>query len=193
VGAARDRIAEAVEQEIERLRELRPYLESRIDRASSILVVQLSSRPRARPVWVRVQGNRKRFLVSSLSEAGAVYVVDPEDWSCSCPDYRRRDQACKHALAAYVLKRVARGPRKGCSTCERGWVFLGEEVVDPETGEVGEVINPTRCRRCELGLSDDDVQRWLESRGGSPPERALRIRTNTACAARPATRRPSRR
>src|SRR5215207_6384852 len=58
----RDRIAQAVEKEIERLRKLRPELDSRIDRAASILVMQLSSHPRFRPVRVRVQGVRVRFL-----------------------------------------------------------------------------------------------------------------------------------
>jgi hypothetical protein len=61
-------------------------------------------------------------------------------------------------------------------------VFIGEEIVDPGTGEVAEVINPTRCRRCGDGLTHDDVQRWLEaqrwifakSRGTNPHEYALR-------------------
>ncbi len=159
----REALAEAVEREIGRLRELRPHLESRIDRASGILVVQLSSRPRSRPMRVRVQGDKARFLVNSLSEAGAVYVVNPDDWSCSCPDFHRRDQPCKHSICCYVLKRVARRPRKGCAACYGGWVYLGEEVLDPATVEIAEAINPVRCTRCSGGLSHDDVQHWLES------------------------------
>lgn len=160
---AKELLAERVEEELHRLREARPHLDDRIDRASSILVVQLSSRPRTRPVRVRIHGRKARFLVSSLTSAGEVYVVDPDDWRCSCPDFNRRNQACKHVLASYILRRVARGSRKGCSACDRGWVFIGEEIVDPGTGEVAEVINPTRCRRCGDGLDHAYVQRWLES------------------------------
>ena len=42
-------------------------------------------------------------------------------------------------------------------------MFIGEELVNPATGEVAEVINPVRCRRCRDGLSHDFVPRWLES------------------------------
>jgi hypothetical protein len=52
---------------------------------------------------------------------------------------------------------------RGCAACERGWVFVGEEIVDPKSGEVVEAINPVRCKRCRDGLSEEDVQRWLES------------------------------
>jgi hypothetical protein len=104
-------MAAAVEREIERLRELRPALESRLDRASGLLVTQVSCPPRSRPVRVRVHGEKAWFLVNSLASAGAVYSVDPANWRCSCPDFNRRNQACKHVLAAYVLKRVAQGAR----------------------------------------------------------------------------------
>jgi hypothetical protein len=69
-----------------------------------------------------------------------------------------------------------------CAACDRGWVFLGEEIVDPESGEVVEAINPVRCTRCGGGLSCDDVRRWLESqrwifarsRADNPHEYCLR-------------------
>src|SRR4051812_44801452 len=64
-AANRERIAEAVEEELERLRKLKPGLESRIDRASGILLLQLASPPRTRPVRVRIHGGEARFLVSS--------------------------------------------------------------------------------------------------------------------------------
>src|SRR5215210_6001033 len=161
----RDRIAQAVEREIERLRKLRPELDSRIDRAASILVMQLSSRPRSRPVRVRISKNgTARFLVNSATVGGGVYVVDPKSWECNCPDaHRRSEKGCKHSITCYVLERVARVLRKGCSACHGGWVYIGEGIVDPQSGEVAEAINPVRCRRCGGGLSHDFVQRWLES------------------------------
>ena len=74
----RDQIAQAVEKELERLRELRPELDSRIDRAASILVMQLASNPRSRPVRVRIsKDGTARFLVDSATVGGGVYVVDP--------------------------------------------------------------------------------------------------------------------
>jgi len=45
-----------------------------------------------------------------------------------------------------------------------GWVYLGEEIVDPASGEVAEAINPVRCRRCGDGLSHEEVRRFLEAR-----------------------------
>jgi hypothetical protein len=52
---------------------------------------------------------------------------------------------------------------RGCAACERGWEFRGEAIVDPDSGEVVEAINPVRCKHCRDGLSEEDVQRWLES------------------------------
>jgi hypothetical protein len=161
----RDRIAQAVEREIERLRKLRPALDSRIDRAASILVMQLSSNPRSRPVRVRIsKDGTAKFLVDSATVGGGVYVVDPKRWECNCPDaHRRSEKGCKHSITCYVLERVARLPKKGCSACHEGWVYIGEEIVDPESGEITEAINPVRCRCCGDGLSHSYVQGWLES------------------------------
>ncbi len=167
----REKIAEAVERELTLLREARPHLESRIDRAAGLLVVQLSSPPRTRPIRVRVRKDGKRvFLVDSLSSGGAVYEVDPAAWSCSCPDHHRRDQACKHVVSSYVLKRAAReasGARKGCRVCVDGWVYMGEEVVDSESGEVVTALNPRRCRRCTPveppHLTDEEMREWMAS------------------------------
>jgi hypothetical protein len=39
----RDRIAQAIEAEIERIREARPHLSSRLDRASNLILLQLAS------------------------------------------------------------------------------------------------------------------------------------------------------
>jgi hypothetical protein len=166
-AANRERIAEAVEEELERLRKLKPGLESRIDRASGILLLQLASPPRTRPVRVRIHGGEARFLVSSSSVGGAVYAVNPKRWSCNCPDFYRRSAACKHVLASYVLKRAARGAPKGCQVCVDGWVYIGEDVIDSSTGEVSTFYNPIRCRRCAgvhpPYLTDGELQEWMAS------------------------------
>ncbi len=101
-------IAERVEEELARLREARPHLADRLDRASNILVCHLSSPPRSRPIRCRVRANgHPVLLISSLTTAGTVYVVDPGDWSCSCPDFHRRRQACKHAICGWIISRAS--------------------------------------------------------------------------------------
>jgi hypothetical protein len=90
-----------VEEALARLREARPHLESRLDRAATIVVVHLSSAARTRPIRCRIRiDGRRAYLVSSLTSGSAVYEVDPRSWSCSCPDYHRRGTACKHGIAA---------------------------------------------------------------------------------------------
>jgi hypothetical protein len=100
-------IAERIEQELARVRAARPVLSSRISRAENILVTHLSCR-RQRVIRVRVRDGRPRFLVSG--SGGAVYVVDPETWGCSCPDHHRRGKGCKHALACWALWRASARP-----------------------------------------------------------------------------------
>lgn len=144
IPAKLDCIAESVEREIERLKELRPTLEARIDRAASILVLQLSSRRDHSPMRVRVGADKRpRVLVASSTAGGAVYVVDPTDWSCTCPDYHRRggEGVCKHAVATFLLWRVGKHPR-GCPACHGGTVYLTHEEGGQERTE------PMPCRRC---------------------------------------------
>ena len=104
-----ERIAEAVERELARIKAARPSLASRAERAENILVTHLSCR-RARVIRVRVSGaaGGARFLVNG--SGGAVYVVNPSDWSCSCPDAHRRGKGCKHALACWALERASARP-----------------------------------------------------------------------------------
>jgi SWIM zinc finger len=162
-------LAERVEAELDRLRVARPALADRLDRAAGILLLQLSSPPRLRPVRVRVGAAGARFLVSSVTARGCVYVVDPRSWSCSCPDWHRRDgtSPCKHGLAAFILWRAGRRQEeKGCERCYRGWVFLGEQVVDRDSGEVVEAYNPVPCRHCRGDdkppyMSDDELAEWM--------------------------------
>lgn len=102
-----EQIAEAVERELERVRAARPTLASRVERAGNILVTHLSCR-RQRVIRVRVRDGRPRFLVSG--SAGAVYIVNPASWECSCPDHHRRGAGCKHALACWALWRASARP-----------------------------------------------------------------------------------
>ncbi|MDP9476574.1 MAG: SWIM zinc finger family protein [Actinomycetota bacterium] len=90
-----EQIAERIEQELVRVRAKRPELASRISRAENIIMTHLSCR-RARVIRVRVRDERPRFLVNGSE--GAVYVVDPSDWSCTCPDHHRHGKGCKHSL-----------------------------------------------------------------------------------------------
>ena len=100
-------IAERVERELARVRAARPALSSRVSRAEGIIVTHLSCR-RQRVIRVRVRDGRPRFLVSGSE--GAVYVVDPTSWSCTCPDAHRHGKGCKHALACWAMSRVGSPP-----------------------------------------------------------------------------------
>ena len=102
--AGAEKIAGRVEAELERLKAARPHLAARIARAGDIVVTHLSCR-RQSVIRVRVAGGRARFLVRGSK--GAVYVVDPTDWSCSCPDHHRRGTACKHSIACWALWRTS--------------------------------------------------------------------------------------
>ncbi len=44
--------------------------------------------------------------------------------------------------------------RPSCPACYEGVVYLGELVVDEETGEAVEVVHPVPCRRC---ADDEDL------------------------------------
>ena len=39
-----------------------------------------------------------------------MYVVDPSDWSCTCPDHHRRGANCKPALTCWALSRASARP-----------------------------------------------------------------------------------
>ena len=137
-----------VEAELDRLRAARPALSARIDRAASILLLQLSSPPRLRPMRVRVGPQGVRFLIRSATSSGVVYAVDPRSWSCTCPDFHRRPSpaACKHGICSWILYKIAMST---CYVCDgRGLVHLGIEVTDEATGEVREAAHSVRCRRC---------------------------------------------
>jgi len=149
-----------------------------VDRAATILVVHLSSPPRSRPIRCRVRrGGKRVLLVESLSAGGVTYEVDPDNWTCSCPDFHRKGTGCKHGVTSWALWKAAL-PREvaahvervqeiddrvqreaahdddeeeeaGCDVCHgTTWVFLAEDVRDSRTGETSKAHNPVRCRRC---------------------------------------------
>ena len=128
-------IAETMERDIARLKAARPTLTSRIERAEHILVTQLSTANGSRPVKVRVHADGSRsYTVRSGSKLCRSYLVDQSSFSCDCPDHRRRQAACKHALACWVLERACRpspeplGSGEGeCSGC--GGRFAGRELT----------------------------------------------------------------
>lgn len=141
-------LADAVEEALATLRAARPHLESRLDRAATIVVVHLSSAARTRPIKVRVRKNgRPVFLVASLTSGGAIYEVNPTDWSCSCPDFRRRGAACKHGIAAWILANA------GTRTAPQAVDEDGKEGAEVPAGADGTVG----------GLTHAEVGRWLES------------------------------
>ncbi len=130
-----DTIAADVERELARVRAARPGLASRVERAGNIVVTHLSCR-RQRMIRVRVREGRARFLVSG--SGGAVYVVNPGDWSCSCPDHHRRGAGCKHSIACWALWRASARP-----------ALPGVEVAEG----LREVVAASPLRTC-AGCSD---------------------------------------
>jgi len=142
-----DDLAGRIEEELGRLREKRPALSDRIDRAEYILVTHLAC-PRQRPIRVRVRQGRPRFLVNG--SGGSVYVVDPGTWGCSCPDHHRRDATCKHAIAAYVLVRASRPTPKlpACTAC--GGRFRHGELIEVthEDGSLTWFPGDLLCKAC---------------------------------------------
>jgi hypothetical protein len=58
----------------------------------------------------RVEAHGDLYTVES-SEGGFWYTVDLEGQRCSCKDYRRREEACKHLYAVTIFN--ARGCRRG--------------------------------------------------------------------------------
>ncbi len=129
-------VAENMERDIARLKAARPRLAGRIERAEHILVTQLSTTNGSRPVKVRVHADGSRsYTVRSGSRLCRSYAVSPASWSCECPDHRRRQAACKHALACWVLERAYRPSPESlgtegseCSGC--GGHFAGRDLTE---------------------------------------------------------------
>ena len=156
-------IVERVERELARVRAARPALASRVSRAENILVTHLSCR-RQHLIRVRANADGARFLVSG--SGGAVYVVNPGDWSCSCPDHHRRGAGCKHSIACWALWRASARP-----------VLPAFTVVTTDAAAVAEGSGPYELRGCP-GCLDGlvyDGQRgaWVDHEGCSGTGRAM--------------------
>jgi hypothetical protein len=151
-------IAEAVENVLGRLKDARPRLGSRVDRAATYLTVQLSTSARTRPIKCRIRkGGRRVYLVSILTSGGVTYEVNPADWSCSCPDHLRHGPGCKHGLGCWVLATANRPLPKSrpaespCEVC--GAAFARERLIEVGEGPAEEILNPGMrvCRMCARG------------------------------------------
>jgi hypothetical protein len=119
-AADREVLAERIEVEIAQIRAAGPALESRLNRASTLLVTQLSCSSSLRPIRARIAADGTcRFLVSSSYSPRTTYRVVPGTFECSCPD-ARRGKGCKHSLACFILEKAARTQKKGCSACDCG-------------------------------------------------------------------------
>ena len=170
-SAPLERIAQAVERELERLKAARPHLAPRISRAENILVTHLSCR-RQRVIRVRAAGGRARFLVSGSK--GAVYVVDPRSWECSCPDHHRRGAACKHSIACWALWRASARPAPEQQPEASAPPALEPEGIPSElleeldqAGRGRRSLRRDRVRRdCELPVVDPDVLERMAERMG---------------------------
>jgi hypothetical protein len=140
-------LAATVEAELDRLRSARPGLALRIARAEHMLATHLSCR-QAQLIRIRCRGASFRFLVSG--SAGAVYVVDPTSWLCSCPDHHRRDAACKHSIACWVLSKVTRATTRAktpqCDGCHAS--FSVRDLFDVGEGNMTFYEGERVCREC---------------------------------------------
>lgn len=102
------RVQEIVEQ-LDRIKEARPSLASRVERAEHIITTQLSVSNGSRPVRVRLlAGGTHEYRVRSGSKLQREYTIDPMTWTCTCPDHERRNAACKHVVACFTLERLVR-------------------------------------------------------------------------------------
>jgi hypothetical protein len=118
-----------------------------------LLVSSLSCR-RQRVIRMRANAAGARFIVDG--SGGAVYVVNPGDWSCSCPAHYRRGSGCQHALACWALAKAAgrrasarTGALHPCASC--GDAVLGHEAVEvgPDKAQMGDAFKGQRfCRQC---------------------------------------------
>jgi uncharacterized Zn finger protein len=101
------RVQQVVE-ELERIKEARPSLASRVERAEHIIVTQMSVGNGSRPVRVRLlAGGAHKYFVRSGSKLQREYVIDPMTWTCNCPDHAKRSAACKHVIACFTLEKVS--------------------------------------------------------------------------------------
>jgi hypothetical protein len=96
-------------EELDRIKEARPSLASRVERAEHIIVTQMSVSNGSRPVRVRLHADgTHEYRVRSGSKLQREYTIDPLSWTCDCPDHSKRNAACKHVVACFTLERLVR-------------------------------------------------------------------------------------
>jgi hypothetical protein len=79
------------------------------------------------------------YLVPSCAGQGS-YTVDYNEETCSCPDFRRHGETCKHIYCVGIS--LAKRRRLVCA-CVDGWVYIG---FDDEHGQERQASY--RCQRC---------------------------------------------
>ncbi len=100
------RITQVVDT-LDRIKEARPSLASRVERAEHIIVTQMSGSNGSRPVRVRLHADgTHRYFVRSGSKLQREYTINPLSWTCDCPDHAKRSAACKHVIACFALERL---------------------------------------------------------------------------------------
>jgi hypothetical protein len=100
------RVTQVVE-ELERIKEARPSLASRVERAEHIICVQMSVSNGSRPVRVRLHADgTHQYRVRSGSKLQREYTINPLSWTCDCPDHAKRGAVCKHVIACFALERL---------------------------------------------------------------------------------------
>jgi SWIM zinc finger len=94
------------------------------------------------------------YLVPGCTGRG-FYSVDDREETCDCPDFLYSGENCKHILAVGVLMAKTMAARARLRrdeatphACDSGWVWIGQIVVDPETGEETEEFAQYLCRKC---------------------------------------------
>ncbi len=81
-----------------------PELHARLDRAAALV--------QAGAVEPSLTGIPLWYVRSQTARDGHYYVVTERErgpWHCTCPDFERRANWCKHALAAAISKRIGEG------------------------------------------------------------------------------------
>jgi ribosomal protein S27E len=122
-------------------------------------------------IHVRVRDGRPRFLVNG--SGGAVYVVDPNGWGCSCPDAHRRGKGCKHSLACWALWRASARPANRVAV---GGAAVGLMVAESAAGgadgascrpdEARGTYEKRECPSCFEGqVYDDQAGSWVACGG----------------------------
>lgn len=96
-------LAQATERVLEILREARPEMGGRIEKAENLLVTQISVSNGVCPIRATIHADGGRsYTVRSGSKLERSYTVDPTDWTDDCP----ATKTCYHVIACWTLEQV---------------------------------------------------------------------------------------